>query len=418
MRIAVIGIGGTGSAAARFLASAGHEVVGFEQFRLGHERGSSHGESRIIRYTYPDPFYTRLMRDAYPLWAALEAEAREELFVRCGGLYFGRADHRDLDAVAEALGACGLPFEDLTPREVGARYPAFRLGPNERAIFQEASGFLRATRCVLANARLARARGATIHEETVVRAVEPIGGGGRGAEVRIERGGAVGAIEGGGAVRGSGGARAGANGETLRFDAAIVTAGPWMGRLLARLGLPLTVTRQEIVYLRVARNAERFAPARFPVWIDAGALMYGIPMDGRVDGVKVGAHHLGAVVDPDRRPSAVEEAAVRRVAAYAAERFPDLAAEATHTQACLYTNTPDEDFIVDRVPGAPDIWLVSGCSGHGFKFTVLLGKIAAELATEGKARGAGAASLGEERAASLGPLHARDLARFALARFR
>lgn len=393
----MIGIGGTGSAAARFLASAGHEVVGFEQFRIGHERGSSHGESRIIRYTYADPLYTQLMSEAYPLWAALEAEAREELFVRCGGLYFGRADHRDLDAVAEALGACGLPFEDLTPREVGARFPAFRLGPNERAIFQEASGFLRATRCVLANARLARARGATIREETVVRAAEPVGGGGRGVEVRIERSGA--GSDAGGTDRGAGG-------ETLRFDAAIVTAGPWMGRLLARLGLPLTVTRQEIVYLRVARNAERFAPARFPVWIDAGALMYGIPTDGRVEGVKVGAHHLGEVVDPDRPARAVEEAAVRRVAAYAAARFPDLAAEATHAQACLYTNTPDEDFILDRVPGAPDIWLVSGCSGHGFKFTVLLGKVAAELATEGAARAGG------------GALDGRDLARFALARFR
>ncbi len=409
MRIAVIGIGGTGSAAARFLASAGNEVVGFEQFRLGHERGSSHGESRIIRYTYPDPFYTQLMSEAYPLWAALEAEAGKELFVRCGGLYFGRADHRDLDAVAEALGVCGLPFEDLTPREVGARFPAFRLGPSERAIFQEASGFLRATRCVLANARLARARGATIREETAVRAVEPIGGGSRGVEVRIE---------GGGAARDAGGAQDAAGGETLRFDAAIVTAGPWMGRLLARLGLPLTVTQQEIVYLRVARNAERFAPARFPVWIDAGALMYGIPMDGRVEGVKVGAHHLGAVVDPDGPPRAVEEAAVRAVAAYAAERFPDLAAEATHAQACLYTNTPDEDFIVDHVPGAPNIWLVSGCSGHGFKFTVLLGKIAAELATDGEVRGAGTVSPGAGRAASLGPPHSRDLARFALARFR
>jgi sarcosine oxidase len=130
--------------------------------------------------------------------------------------------------------------------------------------------------------------------------------------------------------------------------------------------------------------------------------MYGFPEDGRVEGVKVGAHHLGATIDPDRPPHAVEEAAVRAVAAYAAERLPDLAAEATHTRVCLYTNAPDEDFIVDHVPGVPDIWLVSGCSGHGFKFTALLGKIVAELATEGTVRE---------------PLGARDLARFALARF-
>jgi sarcosine oxidase len=194
-----------------------------------------------------------------------------------------------------------------------------------------------------------------------------------------------------------------AAGEALPFDRAIVTAGAWMGTLFARLGLPLSVTRQEVFYLRVAGAAESFSPARFPVWIDADALMYGCPSDGRIEGVKIAWHRLGDVADPDRPPPAAGGAgpgALDRVVAYAAGRLPDLSPDLTFAQTCLYTNTPDEDFILDRAPGATDIWIVSGCSGHGFKLTVLLGKMAADLATE--ARGAPAP---------------RDLTRLALARF-
>src|SRR5687768_13872058 len=111
MKIAVIGVGGTGSVALRFLAQAGHEAIGFEQFTLGHANGSSHGESRIIRYTYPDALYTQLMADAYPLWDALENEADEELFVRCGGLYFGAQDSPKIVSTEQALCQNALPYE-------------------------------------------------------------------------------------------------------------------------------------------------------------------------------------------------------------------------------------------------------------------------------------------------------------------
>lgn len=374
MKVAVIGIGGTGSAALRFLSKAGHEAIGFEQFHLGHDRGSSHGESRIIRYAYPDAFYTGLMRDAYPLWEALEADAGEPLFMRCGGLAIGSAENADHDAIAESLAVHGVPYEDLTPREARTRFPAFRLRSGERVLYQADAGFLRSTRCVVANARLAQAAGATIREGTAVQAIEPRGNGG----VLVRTGA----------------------GEALPFDGAIVTAGSWMGTLLPRLGLPLTVTHQEVVYLRVAGASEPFLPDRFPIWIDVDTLTYGFPIDGRIDGVKIGWHHRGEVVDPDRPPRGPAEGAIRRVVAYAADRFPGLSSEATYAQTCLYTNTPDEDFILDQVPGAP-IWLVSGCSGHGFKFTVLLGKMAAALA------------VGSAEAPAR-----QDLARFALARFQ
>ena len=183
----------------------------------------------------------------------------------------------------------------------------------------------------------------------------------------------------------------------LEFDAAIVSAGPWAGELLARAGLPLRITRQELVYLRIARNEHNFEPDRLPVWIDAATYDYGFPSDGRIGGAKLGLHRLGETVDPDSADLSVREEFIRDRTLYAAERLPDLAPEVTHAQVCLYTNAPDEDFIVDRAPDLPGVWLVSGCSGHGFKFTSLLGKIVADLAT--------------------GDGPSRDLSRFSLSRF-
>lgn len=370
MRIAVIGIGGTGSAAARHLAKAGHEVVGYERFRLGHDRGSSHGESRIIRYTYPDLLYTQMMGAAYPLWADLEAEAGEELFVRCGGLYFGPEDSPQVITTERALLDTGLPYERLGPEATQERFPAFRLRPGDIAVYQAESGFLRATRCVLANARLARQHGAVIREETVVQEVAEQNG---RVLVRTEAG------------------------ETTAFDRAIVTAGAWMDTLFARLRLPLRVTRQQIAYLHIARNPAHFQSGAFPVWIDAATNYYGFPSDGRIAGVKIALHYHGDAVSPDQVDREVEADYLRQIAAYAEARLPDLGGETTHSQVCLYTTTPDEHFLLDQVPDAPNVWLVSGCSGHGFKFTVLLGQIAAELA--------------------VGAHYPRDLTRFSLRRF-
>lgn len=369
MRVAVVGVGGTGSAALRFLAQAGHEAVGFEQFRVGHDRGSSHGESRIIRYTYPDLLYTQMMADAYPLWADLEAAAGEELFVRCGGILFGPKGLPRLELTEDALRQTGLPYEKLTPTEVRDRFPAISLEAGETAIFQRESGFLRASRCVRANARVAVEHGATLRDETTVLRVEQ-----RATETIV-------VTEDGGEA----------------FDRVLLTAGPWMSQLAAELSLPLKVTRQQVVYLHIATNPERFSPERFPVWIDADARYYGFPSDGLISGVKLAAHQPGAVVNPDHAQRAVDETYIREAVRLGIRRFPDLAPAITSAHTCLYTSTPDEHFILDRVPGSPHVWLVSGCSGHGFKFTVLLGKLAADLATGGS--------------------YPRDLSRFSISRF-
>lgn len=353
MKIAVIGIGGTGSAALRFLAEAGHEAVGFERFRIGHDRGSSHGESRIIRYLYPDPFYTELMRHAYPLWRSLEARAGRELLVATGGIFIGAPESPEIVDAQRSLAAGGHPHEICDAAEAGRRFPDFRFDPAEVALYQEETGFLRASACVEANARLAREAGAAVYEEVGVDGIDD-----HGDRVR---------------VRSTAG--------DFEFDRAIVTAGPWMGEMLRDLGWPLRVTRQFVAYAggAAANTAE---PGRFPAWIDFGSpeTFYGIPHDGRIEGVKLAMHEFGPETDPNDVPGEMPASMIARIEEYAAARFRFESPKVTRSFACLYTVTPNEDFVVEtRGP----LTLVSGCSGHGFKFTVLLGKIAADLATGG-----------------------------------
>jgi len=331
MKIAVVGIGAVGSAACRFLAEAGHTVVGFERFTMGHGFGSSHGESRIIRYAYPDPLYTELMALAYPLWDALEHAAAEPLFVRCGGLFFGPKGHHELDAMAAALTVNQIKHERLSPDALRERYPALQLAPHEEALWQADAGYLRAGWVVKAQAALALAAGAELRENTPIESLA----------------------------------------ELDTFDRVIVCAGAWTNSLFPDDPLPLTVTRQQVTYVSGALED-------YPVWIDAESYWYGFPSDGRIAGVKL-ARHIPMVPFDHTRPDRPTEFADDQAAlAYAAQRFPSLGPEVTHHAACLYTNTPTEDFIFDQ-PTEKTV-RVSACSGHGFKFSILMGRLAADAA--------------------------------------
>jgi monomeric sarcosine oxidase len=368
MKVAVIGVGATGSSALRFLSREGHEAVGFEQHEVGHARGSSHGESRIIRYTYPDPLYTRLMRDAYALWDELESEANEELFVRCGGLYFGPSDDIGVQNTESALAESGLPYSKFLPSEAKEKVPALEFFDNETILFQGSSGFLRAGACVAANARLAQKHGAQIRESTRVTKIEN-----RGSQVLVHSD----------------------MGEEI-FDSALVTAGAWMKQVLAEASLPLRVTRQQYVYLK-PENPALFSPDVFPVWIDKAHGFYGFPIDGRTEGVKLARHDFGEEFDPNRDDRPLRDEEIEEALTFARRRLPGLTSQVLEARACLYTVTPDEDFLIDRAPGLSNTWMISACSGHGFKFTSLLGRIGANLSTRGEDE--------------------RDLSRFKLNRF-
>jgi sarcosine oxidase len=351
-RIAVLGAGGVGSAAARFLAREGHDVTVVEQFELDHDRGSSYGASRIIRKTYPDAFYVALMQEAYPLWDELEREAGEPLFARTGGLFFGPAD--PIADVLRVLREHGVPLDELDPAMCARRFPGLRLLPGEAGIFEREAGFLRASACVRANLRLAAAHGARVRTRTAVEALEPHAGG-----IRLVLGG----------------------GESLEFDRVAIAAGPWTARLLAHfVRLPFLVTRQAYCHFEPQGSGEEFGADRFPVWIDLATNFYGFPHDGRTPGVKVALHQAGVPTDPDQVDRELHESDREPLRRYLAGRLPGLSPRVAFEKVCLYTMSPDQDFVVDHLPGEPRITWVGGLSGHGFKFTVLLGRIAAWMA--------------------------------------
>lgn len=363
MRVLIVGVGGVGAMAAWRLAQEGHEIVALERFRVDHDLGSSFGDSRIVRRVYADPLYTALMADSYKLWNELEGLYERDsgaapLVNWCGGIFFGpKADPQMLAAQA-ALDANEVPNVLWSRAECEGRYPAMRLEEDEVALFEPSMGFARASRCVRAAVEIARKLGARILEETVVAGIEADGA---GVVVTTE------------------------GGEKFRADRLLIAAGAWTQPLLASLGvsLPLVVTRQVVIHLEPESSPENFAIGRIPVWIDAGANVYGFPhIPGGQPGVRVSQHDLGEVTTPEDVNRSIGEPDLEPVRRYAHRRFKGLSDQVAYAKVCLYTNTPDSDFIIDSVPGLPAVTFVSACSGHGFKFTPLLGQIAGTLVTD------------------------------------
>jgi sarcosine oxidase len=370
---AVVGLGVTGSAAVENLARRGRRVVGFERFAPGHDRGSSHGATRIIRLGYFEhPSYVPLLRGAYRLWREIEARSGRSLLTITGIIELGTPDSDVVTGTLAASRLHHLDHEVLDAAAVMRRFPAFRLPHDFVGVFQPQGGFIRAEGAIETILALARKAGAELRTNERVLAVEPKDD---GVRVRTDRG-------------------------EVEARCAILSAGAWLTSLLPALPVRLRVTRQVPAWFAPTADSEAlFAPDRFPVFILQGGddAFYGFPADG-VAGVKVAKHdQSGAAVDPDnfeRSPLAADAAIVRAMlAAY----LPAANGRLISAQACLYTMTPDRHFIVDRLPGYPQIIVASPCSGHGFKFAPVTGEILAELATTGTT--------------------SHDISRFSLARF-
>ena len=353
VRVAVIGSGIIGTCTAWFLARAGLDASIFEQFDLDHDRGSSFGDSRIIRRFYDDAYYTRLMERAYPLWTELEAATGRTLVQKTGGLYFAPRGHPRIETAIAALADLHARHELLGERELKTRYRQFAFDDGEVGVVDNDAGILHASRCVRAAADAARAAGARFAFHQRVSGLSSVGG---APIVALE------------------------SGERLRFDRIVCCAGPWSSKLLAHANLPLRVTRQEYIYLRPTGQVEAFDAGRMPIWIDAPTQWYGFGAHGDIPGCKIACHDFGETVDPDTVRREVDESTVTRIRAYARRRLPSLSdGELTYGKVCLYTVTPDEDFIVDVCPELPHCFVIAGLSGHGFKFGALLGAVAADL---------------------------------------
>ncbi|HTM30626.1 MAG TPA: N-methyl-L-tryptophan oxidase [Vicinamibacterales bacterium] len=357
--VIVAGAGGMGAAAACHLASRGQRVLVLERFTVGHDRGSSHGLTRIIRLAYFEhPLYVPLLRRAFELWRALEESAREPLLHVTGSLDVGAPGSMVFEGSKRSCLEHSLRHEILGGAALRRRFPAWHIEDGAAAVFQPDGGFLVPERCVLAHAAGARAAGATIHEHEPVLEWDA-----RGDSVRVRT-----------AQR------------TYEAGQLVLAAGAWMGSLLPDLATLMRPERQLLGWFGIA-EPERFAPQRFPVFVheaDEG-VFYGFP-EFEVAGFKIGRyHHLSEAAEPnaiDRECRPADEAALR---AAVSRYFPDANGPLLRSAVCMFTNTPDEHFIIDRHPVHPAVVVVSPCSGHGFKFCSVVGEIVADLVESGAA---------------------------------
>jgi sarcosine oxidase len=358
--VIVLGVGGVGSAALDQLAGRGLRVLGIDRFPPGHDRGSSHGRTRLIRQAYFEhPDYVPLLRRTYELWADLSERSGKTLYHQVGILQVGRADGTVVPGVLASARQHKLDVEELSEGEVTARFPGVRISRPLVALFEKQAGYLDVEDCVRAAADQAVHRGAVLQLGESVRRWKADG---TGVSVETDRG-------------------------TYRAASLIITAGAWAGTLLADLGIRFQVIRKSLYWYAAPERI--YSPIHgFPGFLietDDGSF-YGFP---HIDehGLKAAEHTGGLpVADPlnvDRHPDPNETIRVER---FLAEYLPAVSREPLDFATCLYTLSPDSHFVVDRHPEHPQVSFAAGLSGHGFKFATVLGEVLADLAQHGQTR--------------------------------
>jgi sarcosine oxidase len=357
--VIVLGLGAMGSAATYHLARRGKRVLGIEQFTSPHDRGSSHGGSRIIRQAYwESPEYIPLVLRAYELWRELERDAGTRLMEITGGLILGTPE---CDLVSRSTGAAkvhSIPFELLERKEVERRYPVLRLAPEDVGVFEPSAGYLVPEESIRAALRGAVERRAEVHfEESVIEWKTTASG----VQVRTDRG-------------------------VYEAGHLIITAGPWASAVMPS-EFPLRVTRQVMVWIQPRSGVASFVPERFPIFLSDhgdGHPAYGFPaIDGQGGGVKAAIHGSEEECTPESVDRTVRPADIDALIRKLKERIPALDGEVVRAETCLYTMTPDEHFILGQHPDAAACTVACGFSGHGFKFASVIGEILADLATNG-----------------------------------
>ncbi len=353
--VGIVGLGAMGSMVALELARRGRSVIGFDRFRPPHVLGSSHGKSRIIREAYFEhPQYVPFVQRAYRQWARLEKDSGRRLLVTTGGLMLGPSQGALVAGARRSAREHGLEYEELSAETVRHRFPMFAPAEHEVGLLEPRAGVLHPEACVEAALQLAAAAGA------VLCYYEPA----------LEwRGGDTITIV---TARGS-----------YQVGRLILAAGAWMATGLPGAPLPLRVTRQPMFWFDSTANPEQVTPERMPIFIWEWAperYFYGFPDLG--DGVKVAIHHEGETTTGEsvRREALADEA--RPLRALMADRTPMLNGPLRASAVCLYTNTPDGDFLIDRSPLDPRVILASPCSGHGFKFAPAIAEALADLALD------------------------------------
>lgn len=353
--VAVVGAGAFGGWTALHLARAGAEVTLLDAWGGGHARASSGGETRVVRAIYgPDAIYVDWVARSLDLWEAAEREWATPLYTPTGALWLFRGDDGYVRAALPGLRERGMAVESLSLPEAELRYPQVAFGEVTSVWVETRAGF------VAAREACRRVQRAVVEE------------GGRFLRTRVEPG----PIDGGRLARIELG-----DGTSLEADRYVFACGPWLGGLFPELlSGALTTSRQEVHFFGTPPGDGAFDPERLPVWIDFGErVYYGVP-GNRGLGFKVADDTRGAPTDPDEPDPVPDPEGIERLRALLAERFPRLAeAPLLGSRVCPYTNTPDGHLLLDRHPGADNVWLAGGGSGHGFKMAPAVGEHVAGL---------------------------------------
>ncbi len=355
--VVVVGLGGMGSAAAYRLAQRGQRVLGVDQFAPVHNRGSSHGGSRITRQAYLEgPEYVPLLLRAHELWDGLERDSGRRLFTRCGGIVVGTAESRTITGSTASARAFGIPHELLDAAEIRRRFPTMAPAPGEVALYEPGAGLVSPEGSVAAHLQLAARCGAELHHEEKVFTWSTT----------------------------AGGVRVGTSHHYYTAGRLVLCPGAWAGELLRGFGIAFTVRRQVQYWFAPSGGIGPFREHPVYIWEGDGYTFYGFPAhNAPADGVKVAFHSGGRTCTPDGIDRAVSGDEVHEIASVVKRHLPTLPGAFLRAATCMYTDTADESFVLAPHPAEERVVLACGFSGHGFKFAPVVGEILADLVVDG-----------------------------------
>ena len=371
--VIVIGVGSMGSATCYYLAKRGYKVLGLEQFDISHENGSHAGQSRIIRKAYFEhPDYVPLLERAYENWKTLEDESGQQLYFKTGLLYAGKSTNEIIKGVKLAASLYNIELEKLNSKDVGDRFSQFDFPGNFDVLFEPEAGFLPPEKAIRLYASEATKNGTTIHaNEKVI---------GWSARTSLEK------------KEGSG-ITVKTDKHTYQCNKLVITAGAWSGKMIPGFSNKIKVTRQFVAWIKT-KNDDQFTLNKFPCWMigddDKHGCYYGFPLldtkkFGEPAGLKLAHHFPAQTTDPDNVNRQTTKEDIEDLNYCLDKYLPGIFESILSTKICLYGNSPDENFIIDKLPGYEEnVSIACGFSGHGFKFASVIGEILADLAIKGK----------------------------------
>jgi len=364
--VIVIGVGSMGSATSYYLAKRGYKVLGLEQFDISHEFGSHAGQSRIIRKAYFEhPGYVPLLERAYENWEALEWETGKQVYYKTGLLYAGNPNNEMIKGVERSAGLYNIDLDQMNIAAAADQFPQFKFPDDFEILLEPEAGFITPEKAIRLYASQAKKNGAAIHSNEKVIDWK------KDKNIILLK----------------------TDKQTYQCDKLIITAGAWAGKMIPGLADKIKVTRQFVAWIKT-KNDDQFELNKFPCWMisddEKHGCYYGFPLldtekFGEPAGLKLAHHFPNEVTDPDKVDRRSTEKDIQNLKYCLNKYLPGVFDSILHTKICLYANSPDENFIIDKLPGYEEnVSIACGFSGHGFKFASVVGEILADLAIEGR----------------------------------